>query len=154
VSYCARRKLLAVASVCKQRVQKNLDIRNMKLASNGKQNNKKFQFCRSDGQVLTDSERRGSKNSYTIRTRRRKDCHPYGLTTFTPHDISLVLISLRGWVHPRARVLQKDSYPKGIEPATFRLVAQCLKQLRHRVPLLIRWGIKYVSRIMLFGKAV
>jgi hypothetical protein len=70
------------------------------------------------------------------------------------HDIPLVLISLRGWVHPRATVRQKDSHPTEIEPATFWLVAQCLKQLRHCVPLLIRWGTMYVSRMMRLDKAV
>ena len=50
-------------------------------------------------------------------------------TKHRPQDVFLVLISVGGSVDPRAIVA-----PPGIEHETFRLVAQCLKELHHRVP--------------------
>ena len=88
----------------------------------------------------------------TIGTWRWSGCQPYSSAAFTPQELYLILISVRCGVDPWAIVwpegLCQRKIPmtvSGIEPATFRLIAQCLNQQFHWVPPCM-YVYEYVSR--------
>jgi hypothetical protein len=96
---------------------------------------KEKQFLYMPGQALSVPD------SQTIGTWRWLGCQHYVPAALTLQEIFLVLFSVRGWVDPKAIVRSEGlcqwkipMAPSGSKTATFRLVAQCLNQLHHRVP--------------------
>ena len=104
--------------------------------------------------ILDGSRRLWLPDFMTIGTWRRYRCHPYAQAAFTHQEIFLVFIGAGGWVDSRATVKNSSDTIRN-ESATFRLVAQCLSELRHRVPQPVsRYCLKYeVFLLLVCGEA-
>ena len=96
----------------------------------------------------------------------RQSAHERGKVVSPKHrlplhqEIFLVLNFVRGWVNPRAIVRPEGLCqrkipitPSWIEPATFRLVVQCLNQLRYRVPHFVKKAYIYTERYPLASQS-